>query len=274
MANIVSDILKMNDLEIGNDKPLTTALLTKIGANINGLIDLAGNVQTVTSSGSWVVPEAVTRVMVLGCGGGGGGAGGNGLIGTSGDGGFGSQPILTTILVSPLQTLTITIGGGGAGGGGSLTPLGPFDGVAGGNTSVTGTGVDLLFKGADGGKSSNSTQVPSLMLPTVSMVAGGAGRPYNLGFFAGIPGERSLFALGGAGGAGAGASLGSGGGGGGAGFYPGGVGGAGGGTFANGSPGLSPIANSGGGGGGGGASPTDKGGPGGAGGSGIIIFIW
>ena len=34
MADITSDIDKMNDLEIGANKPVTTALLNKIGANI------------------------------------------------------------------------------------------------------------------------------------------------------------------------------------------------------------------------------------------------
>lgn len=39
MANIPSVLAYMNDIEIGNDKPVSTALLTKIGANINGILD-------------------------------------------------------------------------------------------------------------------------------------------------------------------------------------------------------------------------------------------
>lgn len=39
MADIVSNIQKLNDIEVSQDEPLTEALITKIGANINGLID-------------------------------------------------------------------------------------------------------------------------------------------------------------------------------------------------------------------------------------------
>lgn len=39
MADITSAIDKMNTDEVAQDKPLTEALFTKIGANINGLID-------------------------------------------------------------------------------------------------------------------------------------------------------------------------------------------------------------------------------------------
>lgn len=39
MADIASALAKMNDIEVAGDAPITEALLTKIGANINGLID-------------------------------------------------------------------------------------------------------------------------------------------------------------------------------------------------------------------------------------------
>ena len=72
MADIPGSINKLNDIEIGTDAPLTEALLTKIGANINALIDLFGNVLFIGTSQSWTVPENVTRALIIGWGGGGG----------------------------------------------------------------------------------------------------------------------------------------------------------------------------------------------------------
>lgn len=48
MADIVSNIpgVKHNDVEIGDDKPHTENLMTKIGANINGLIDRSNDHET------------------------------------------------------------------------------------------------------------------------------------------------------------------------------------------------------------------------------------
>ena len=45
MADLPSTILKMNDLEIAANKPLSTATFRKMGENINGLIDEDVNLQ-------------------------------------------------------------------------------------------------------------------------------------------------------------------------------------------------------------------------------------
>ena len=83
MADIPGNIDPLNDLEIGANKPITTALMTKIGANINALI--AGRDVTVfTSSGNYTVPEQTTELLLIGCGGGGGGGGGGGSGGGDG----------------------------------------------------------------------------------------------------------------------------------------------------------------------------------------------
>lgn len=76
MADIPSAIDKMNTDEVAQDKPLTEALFTKIGANINGLIDdvveedlvdrvedLEGRVDDATGvtiyTSPWLLPEDI-----------------------------------------------------------------------------------------------------------------------------------------------------------------------------------------------------------------------
>ena len=76
MADIPSNIQKMNDDEISFEASLSEQLLNKIGANINALIDLSGNFQIFTANGTWDVPDGITFAQVIACGGGGGGAGG------------------------------------------------------------------------------------------------------------------------------------------------------------------------------------------------------
>ena len=78
MADIASSVNKMNDVEIDNNAPLTEALFTKLGANINAFADRTMGREEFTSSGTFAVPTTVTRVFVIGVGGGGGGGGGGG----------------------------------------------------------------------------------------------------------------------------------------------------------------------------------------------------
>lgn len=97
-------------------------LLNRMGESINYLIDAKGGITSVpfTSSGSWTVPDGVTRVLVEGCGGGAGGSGGddtndaNGWQG--GRGGAGALKQYYMVGVTPGDTYSVTIGAGGAGG--------------------------------------------------------------------------------------------------------------------------------------------------------------
>lgn len=50
MANISSTLVKMTDVEIASDAPITEALFTKVGANINGLIDAGASADALISS--------------------------------------------------------------------------------------------------------------------------------------------------------------------------------------------------------------------------------
>jgi hypothetical protein len=117
MADIPSNIAKMNDAEIASDAPLTEALFNKIGANINALIDLAGlNSQEFLSNGTFLVPENIFSVFVLGYGG-----GSSGYKATSGSGVVpdyyqgGSAPAsLVAVPVTPGTSISVVIGSGGA----------------------------------------------------------------------------------------------------------------------------------------------------------------
>jgi hypothetical protein len=99
-----------------------------------------------SSSGSWTVPNNVSKILVVAVGGGGGGGGGTSSSG--GEGGYSGHSSVILLTVSPGETLTITIGAGGAGGSGTNT------GGTGGNTVITGSvsGTLLTVNGGIGGR--------------------------------------------------------------------------------------------------------------------------
>ena len=143
MADIISNADKMNDLEIGDDSPITADLMTKFGANVNYLLDRAAlGVTTFSASGNYNTLENQSRVYLEQVGGGGGGAGGGGgggVGGASGGGGSGggaSCIFKGVVLVSGNTVYAITIGAGGAGGAG---------GGAGANGANGSNGGDTLF---------------------------------------------------------------------------------------------------------------------------------
>ncbi len=103
-----------------------------------------------TSSGSWQVPSDVTSIDVIVVGGGGGGKGGHnydygGSYYGGGGGNNGTTTAQNSISVTPGQTLTITIGNAGSGGAGGTSTYG--NGLAGGESSITGTGVSVSASG-------------------------------------------------------------------------------------------------------------------------------
>lgn len=109
-----------------------------------------GNVQYFTSSGTFTVPNGVTRVQLQLWGGGGGGGGAlNGAAAGGGGGGY-TEGIFT---VTPGQAIVATIGAGGAAGNGTPTAGGT------GGSSVF-TGFLSATGGLGGGGASSGVTVP------------------------------------------------------------------------------------------------------------------
>jgi len=279
---------------------------SKIINNTVGLTQLATSVlqwnsSVFNASGTFTVPSNVNSLLVLGCGGGaGGGSGaaatttGNGT--TGGAGGSGSVPSLLYVPVTPAEVLTVTIGAGGAGGAAvaSTTSQNGNAGSSGGNTTITGTGVNIVFGGATspgaGGivnsmVTNSGTEVYHAIGSTSLGGSGGAGGNGSGGSngSAGTSGGPTNYynsvSTAGTGGVGPDSSRGGagGGGGGGSGFAAGGNGSNG----TNGTPssaGSDAAANSGAGGGGSGGARdsvlTIATGKGGDGGSGKVTIYW
>ena len=112
-------------------------------------------VETFTTSGTWVVPEGVTKVDIFLVGGGGGGVGtySSGYYGGGGGGGY--TQFVKDYMVTPGKTINYIVGAGGSGG--STTAS------AGGATSFgisvnggSGAGSDPDYKGGDGGSGGSS----------------------------------------------------------------------------------------------------------------------
>jgi hypothetical protein len=120
------------------------------------------------TSGSCEVPPGVTSIMVQAWGGGGAG-GGTGRANTNqargGGGGGGGGFAQSAIVVTPGDTLTVTVGAGGAG------FIAGYGGD-GGDSTIDGYAAQLLAKGGFGG----GRNVPSDQSPT-----GGAGGSANIG---------------------------------------------------------------------------------------------
>ena len=184
---------------------------------------------TATGVHTWTVPDGVTSVSAVCVGGGGGGAGNDGTLDMGGGGGGLSYK--NSIVVTPGQILTITVGAGGSGGSSAA-------GGTGGDSSIAQSGITLLHAGGGGGGTG---------LSGGTLNNGGSGGS-TLGYDGGGDG----------GGAGTASGNSIGGGGGGAGGYSG-NGGDGGTTLTN------PTAGAGGAGGGGDRGATAGGGGGGVG---------
>lgn len=153
---VVSNIIKVLDQGITATQILDhTVGLQQLATSV-----LQWNSSTVTANGSFVVPDNVNFLVIVGDGGGGGGGAGGGSASTApggGGGGGGGAPIMVqTIPVTAGDTLTLTIGAGGAGGTGVSNNPGN-SGVAGSASTITGTGVNLSFPGGGGGGGGNRT---------------------------------------------------------------------------------------------------------------------
>jgi hypothetical protein len=143
MAEVVGAIVKMLVEELDRNSANSEQVQTKIGANINALIDSRLKRQIFTNSGSWTAPDFVVGniVFLLGCGGGGGGGGGTGSSSLNpseqgGGGGGGTIQTWRAVTISPSTTYSIVIGIGGAGGpGGQTQSANGAPGTVGGTTS-------------------------------------------------------------------------------------------------------------------------------------------
>lgn len=121
------------------------------------------------SSGTFVVPDGVTRVWVTLCGGGGGGgAYSNSTAGGSGGGGA-AGAIRTPVDVTPGESITVTVGSGGAGGNAAGA-----DGAAGGTSSF---GAYLSTPGGGAGRAANAGGAGGA--GGGAIMAGRAGQQYN-----------------------------------------------------------------------------------------------
>lgn len=270
-TGVMSAITQNQGLVTGNyqDLSVTTAKIADGAVTSTKLA--ASSIVKLTSvqyavSGSFIVPSNINTIIVTGCGAGGGGGCGaiNGPAAPTSGGGGGSGGSLgeAVMIVTPGETLTVTIGTGGSGGATSGLP-----GTAGTQTTITGALQTLRFAGGLGGAGGVLTGTAAgggLVVRGGS--ANSVGGSSTAGTF-GTPsaGDNSIYALGGA--AGANGGSGTGGGGGGAAVGPGGAGAAG-----NLSAGGNGTFGSGGGGSGGSTSAGQ--GPGGAGGNGYAIITY
>lgn len=134
MSDIISAIDKMNDVEIAGDAPLTEALLEKIGANINGLIDEGFVITEFNIDGTLTIPTGVgvnlVGFMLIGAGGGAGAGAGTGR-GGGGGGGCSGEVKVAFFPCSDGDVFTIDVGTAGVGGTSAQQA-----GTAGGRTTV------------------------------------------------------------------------------------------------------------------------------------------
>ncbi len=215
------------------------------------------------ANGTFVVPSGVTVIFAEVTGGGGGGGGG-GRSTSAGAGGGGSLPIMSSLAVTPGDSLAIVVGAGGTGGATQGTNGQPGnDGTDGGSSSITRSGQRLLFAlGGNKGLGSGSPGT-SFWNPQGQFTNGGQGN--------GSSGASSYYNTGGIG-----TGVSTDGGAGGAGGHPGATGGSGGASGIGSSHALGGNGYGAGAGGGqaGSGAGGNNGGAGGTGAVGLVRIIW
>lgn len=249
-----------------------------------------------SSTQTFTVPANVNAIIFVGCGGGGGGGSGalqvaSGASPQGGSGGSGSIPTILKKTVTPGQVLTFQIGAGGAGApqrtGGSSVGVAGSDGS---DTTVSGTGISMIFKGSIGGaggisstiSATGNTETWQAAGSYTSSGGGGGGGNNVISKVGAAGGVNSWYATASTGGAAINSATnptGGGGGGGGAGLAAGGNGGNGGSNVTLEQAGGDAAVGSGGGGGGSGGygkntNTNDTLSKGGNGGSGIVEMYW
>lgn len=297
---VVANIIKVLDQGITATQILNNTITTNQISNTAGITSaqlassvLLAHTQTISATGSFVVPSDVTILHMSCVGGGAGGGGGSSATangGGGGSGGAGSFPVEMDVTVTPSTTLTVTIGAAGTAGTASSHNVVGGNGGSGGDTTITGTGVAILCPGSNGVGIGGSTAASGASTggagtygtvvagSTVGSAGGNSATAFNT---SGSSGQGSVLAsVGAAGGTSGGtnSNSGRGGGGGGAGMCKGGAAGNGGTINIIGTTGTAPVAPcygaGGGGGGGSGASAALTGTTGGDGLGGAVIFSY
>lgn len=111
-------------------------------------------IQSFTSSGSFVVPNAVTRLRVTVIGG--GGAGGSNTVAPSGGGGGGGSSLTILTGLTPGMSIPVTVGAGGtpsagaSGGSGGTSSFGTYVSATGGSGGGGGTSYAPMPGGSGG----------------------------------------------------------------------------------------------------------------------------
>lgn len=194
MADIPGSAVKMNDIEISANAPLTEALFNKMGANINYFIDKTMQEEVFTANGSWTCPPLVTYVWLTMIGGGGGG--GSGAVGgsfTGGGGGGGGSIFQGVVPVIPGTIYPIIVGAGGAGGAGT----GGNNGSHGGPSSAL--GISVLGGYLGGGGTTTGVSGSAGIGGITSKGYRSAGGPGNAAGVTGDAGEDNFYAAAGPG---------------------------------------------------------------------------
>lgn len=114
---------------------------------VGGVFEIVDS-ETFTTSGTWTKPVTAkdSDVIVIDLWGAGGGGASYSASGRGAGGGGGGQHRRWTIVSSAVpSSLTVTVGSGGAG------VLGTATGGNGGDSTVSGTGIDILAQGGGGG---------------------------------------------------------------------------------------------------------------------------
>ncbi len=133
--NVTGDITVNNIAGQPNQVLMTNSTGNTFWGDMGGYKKIA----SFTQNNTWTIPAGVTKVRIEAWGGGGGGA--------SGGGGAGGTYILTQeIPVTAGDNITVTIGNSGAAASTETT-----NGIAGGQTSITGSFGSYFAKGGGGG---------------------------------------------------------------------------------------------------------------------------
>jgi len=206
-------IVLNGNVGIGTEAPAykldVNGVINATGIKING-VDVktsAQNSQEFLTNGTFVVPEGVNTVSIVGCGAGGGGGSGNYTGGTNdvayfGGGGGGGAAVISpyTISVTPGQSIPVTIGVGGVGG--LFSIVANHDGGNGGSTIFGSYSIPGGYGGTGG---YNGTVAPvggNGGGAVSSSVSTGAGAGGTTGTGGNSVGSFSSFLVGGAGGGG------------------------------------------------------------------------
>tara|TARA_R110000851_G_scaffold198669_1_gene349729 strand:+ start:1541 stop:8431 length:6891 start_codon:yes stop_codon:yes gene_type:complete len=179
-----------------NNYPLINGTVTIVDTSL----DIVSGTQTFTTSGggSWTVPAGVTKISIMGIGGGAAGISG-GTAGTiSSGGGGGAIAFKNNITVTPGSVVNYTVGPGGSGatgnGGSTVISVGGISYTAGGgsagtSTSINPTAINTLIVGGNGGTASGAWDFSkaggiggsSYRPNTSSAVVGGGGGAAGMG---------------------------------------------------------------------------------------------